>query len=212
MPKSNGAVVEVNRLPKDEKEILRVVPIKTGIVSLRLEGMTPLVVHKFSEKARRELSRTESKVGKKKGLRKPEEESEACRYLMKVGGKTVDGFPAAAFKKAMVSACTYLDGITKVAARGGFQVNPGQDLIPLTLKQAHRMREDIVRIGMGSPEVRWRPEYFPWSVSIDVHYVESFLSASDVFNLLNWAGQCIGVGEGRPEKGGDWGMFRVALD
>ena len=71
------------------------------------------------------------------------------------------------------------------------------------------MREDITRIAIDTPNIVWRPSSWPWGCEIQVHFIESFLSASDIYNLLNWAGRVSGIGENRPQKGGDWGMYRV---
>lgn len=200
-----------NRLPADRREALKIVPIEVGVARFRLVGLTPLVVQPLSQKARNTLSRTEPKIGKKRELRKPEEEFQACRRFILVNGKKVDAVPGVWAKKAMVSACTYLDGVTKVAARGGFHSNPGHDLIPLIIEKPPVMREDRVTIAMGTPDIRWRAEYFPWALDVEIHYVTSFLSGSDIFNLLSWAGRVSGFGENRPQKGGDWGMFKVEL-
>lgn len=208
---TKAAVETKNRLPVDRVESLKVISIEIGMAKFRLVGLTPLVVQPLSQKARNILSRTEPKLGKKKDLRKPEEEFQACRRFILLNGKKVDAVPGVWAKKSMVSACTYLAGLTKVAARGGFQTNPGEDLIPLILDGPPRMREDRVTIAMGTPDIRWRPEYFPWALDIEVHYVTSFLSGSDIYNLLSWAGRVCGFGENRPQKGGDWGMFKVEL-
>jgi len=197
----------VNRLPK--QETIRVVPVNISIARFEVVGETPLVMHAMSEKARKILSRTEgSKIVKKRECRIPDDESNACRRFVTVKGKKVDALPPVGFKKGMVHAAGYLEGLTKVAARGGFHVCPGMDLIPI-IGPAPTMREDITRIGIDTPDVRWRPAYFPWSCEIEVHYIESFLSGSDIFNLLNWSGRVSGLGENRPQKGGDWGMYRV---
>lgn len=210
--KNGSAVAPKNRLPKEATEQLRVLPLEIAVAKFHIVGITPLVVHAMSEKARKILSRIDiSKVGRKKEARVPEQEMEACRRFVMVGKDKRDAIPPVAFKKAMVSACTYLDGMTKVAARGAFQVNPGEDLIPLILEAPPKMREDICRIGIDTPDVRWRPEYSPWSCDITVRYVKSFLNGSDIYNLLNWAGEVNGIGENRPQKGGDWGMFKVEL-
>lgn len=206
--KNGKATMEpVNRLPK--QETLKVVPLSVAVARFHVIGETPLVMHAMSEKARKILSRTEgSKIGKKKEARVPQDEFNACRRFVIVKGKKVDALPPVGFKKGMVHAATYLDGMTKVAARGAFHVCPGVDLIPI-IGPEPTLREDITRIGMDTPDVRWRPQYLDWSCEIEVHYIESFLSGSDIFNLLNWAGKVSGLGENRPQKGGDWGMYRV---
>ena len=208
---NNGTKTKpTNRLPAEKQEMIHVVPVTVAVAKFRVIGETPLVLQAMSQKARLELGHTTEKVGKtKKSVRVPQDDFNACRRFVDVKGKKVDAFDPAGFKKGMVHAATYLDGMTKVAARGGFHVCPGVDLIPLTLESEPTLREDVVRPPMQAPQIRWRPQYTPWGCNIEVHYIESFLSGSDIFNLLNWAGRVSGMGENRPQKGGNWGMYRV---
>jgi len=71
------------------------------------------------------------------------------------------------------------------------------------------MREDMVRIAMGTADIRYRGEFKQWKVRLLVRYNASVLSPAQIYNLFNLAGFGVGVGEGRPEKNGSWGMFHV---
>lgn len=74
------------------------------------------------------------------------------------------------------------------------------------------MREDMVRVGMGTADLRYRPEFSEWRTKILVRYNTNVLSEAQILNLLNVAGFAVGVGEWRPEKDGQYGMFHVATD
>jgi hypothetical protein len=78
-----------------------------------------------------------------------------------------------------------------------------------TLVEPHR-REDMVRIGMGTADIRYRGEFDPWSVNVPIIYNAGVLSAEQIMHLFRIAGFAIGVGEWRPQKDGSYGMFRVA--
>ena len=97
--------------------------------------------------------------------------------------------------------------MTKVAARGMFHVNLGQDLVKIN--GTPEPREDMVRIQMTT-DIRYRGEFREWSVDLDVQYNAAAVSPEQVVNLFNVAGFAVGVGEWRPEKNGSFGMFHVA--
>ena len=73
-----------------------------------------------------------------------------------------------------------------------------------------RKREDMVRIGMGTADIRYRGEFWPWWVTIEVKHNANLLSAEQIVNLFNTSGFGVGVGEWRPERDGQFGRFHVA--
>jgi hypothetical protein len=71
-----------------------------------------------------------------------------------------------------------------------------------------QMREDMVRIGMGTADIRYRAEYRDWSALLRVEYVPSVIDIESVVALVD-AGGTNGVGEWRPEKSGSYGAYEV---
>ena len=72
-------------------------------------GTNRLVMHKFSEKARKEIEDKQQKKGtslKAKGKRDPQAEYEACIHYCDDG---TPGFPGGGFKKSLVRAAQGLD-------------------------------------------------------------------------------------------------------
>ena len=72
------------------------------------------------------------------------------------------------------------------------------------------MREDMVRIGMGTADIRYRGEFKNWSTILTIRYNERAMSLEQIINLFNIGGFSCGVGEWRPSKDGSYGMFHVA--
>ncbi|NQS97851.1 MAG: hypothetical protein HQ591_05310 [candidate division Zixibacteria bacterium] len=116
------------------------------------------------------------------------------------------GFPAIAFKSAAVDACSHIDGVTKVLARGAFHING--KLLKIEADEP-TMREDMVRIAMGTADLRFLGEFKKWKVLIPIRYNASVLSPDQIVNLFNTAGFAVGVGEMRPARNGSYGMFHV---
>jgi hypothetical protein len=72
------------------------------------------------------------------------------------------------------------------------------------------MRQDTVRIGMGTADIRFRPEFPAWSAVLKVRLNRRSMTLEQLVHLINQAGFSVGVGEWRPEKDGSYGMFHVA--
>lgn len=174
--------------------------------TIKLVGDSPLIVHAWSVKAKREILDKQMKKAKSaKEAKDPDALFEEALYRMP-GQHDVYGFPAVAFKSAAVDACSMVSDMTKVGARGAFHIQG--DMIELKYTAVNK-REDMVRIAMGTADVRIRPEFSNWSVEFEVRYNSGVISLSQLANLFNVAGFSIGVGEWRPQKDGSFGMFHV---
>lgn len=191
------------------------------LMEVTIVGDSPLIVHAWSEKSKREMLDKQLKKAKgAKEAKDPKADFAASLYRLADGGF---GFPSVGFKSAAVTACTSVAGITKIAARQAFHIL-GEDV---DVKGAFdgtsarhnlvrieggepTMREDMVRVGMGTADLRYRGEFADWHAKVLVRYNANVLSESQILNILNVAGFAVGVGEWRPERDGMAGMFHVA--
>lgn len=182
-------------------------PLNIRTVDLVLIGDSPLICHRWSEKAKKAmLDKQMKKAAPKKEAKSPENDYLESLYPLPNGDGF--GFPAVAFKSAAVAACTAVEGITKVAARQAFHVVGEM----VRIFGDPTSREDPVRVGMGTADIRYRGEFKAWHVLLTVRYNANVLSAEQIVNLFNTAGFGIGVGEWRSEKDGSFGLFHVATD
>lgn len=196
---------------KQQANTIEVPNFARGRAQLTLEGDSMLVCHKWSEKSKRMMLDKQTK--KAKGGREakdPEREFLDTLYYHSDGWY---GFPVIAFKSAAVGACRYVDGLPMTVARGAFHINgpvgdDDQELARIEGSEP-QMREDMVRVGMGTADIRYRGYFDPWRVTLDLVYNPSALSLEQIVNLFNIAGFGVGVGEYRPEKNGQWGRFHV---
>jgi hypothetical protein len=173
-------------------------------------GDSPLICHAWSEKAKKEMLDKQMKKAKAgKDAKDPEQDFLQSLYPLPGGGY---GFPVIAFKNAAVTACTSVAGITKVAARQAFRVGgtlAGAELVKIEGPEPE-MREDMVRVGMGTADIRYRGQFTSWWATVRVIFNANVLSAEQIVNLFNTAGFGVGVGEWRMEKDGQFGCFHVA--
>lgn len=174
---------------------------------ITLVGDSSLIVHNWDEKSKRMMLDKQMKKAKSgKQAKNPQDDYEATMYRLPDGGH---GFPARGFKASAVNACRQIDGIAMTEARGAFQVVG--DLVRLKCSDPV-MREDMVRIGMGTSDIRYRAEYETWEADITIRYNADFMSKEQIVNLFNTAGFCSGIGEWRPSSpkcAGSFGMFHV---
>jgi hypothetical protein len=184
---------------------------KIGTETLRvpLIGTTPLIVHRFSEKAKRQM--LDNMQGRKspKVAKNPEAEYEAAFYRLADGGY---GFPALAFKAATVGGARFYSGVTMTALKQFMFIHGevGDDGRALTrIEGEPMMREDVVTVGRNGSDLRYRPQFSTWSATLTVRYVTSALTQGSVLSLIDAGGMGVGVGEWRPEKDGDFGTYQV---
>ncbi len=68
-----------------------------------------------------------------------------------------------------------------------------------------------MRNRTGVADLRYRAEFKQWTCEIIIRFNADAITLPQIVNLLNVAGFCAGVGDGRPEKSGmSYGMFHVA--
>jgi hypothetical protein len=74
------------------------------------------------------------------------------------------------------------------------------------------MREDVVRVGRGGSDLRYRPEFWPWSATLEVIYFSNAITRETVLSAIDAGGLAIGVGDWRPERTGTFGTYRIDPD
>jgi hypothetical protein len=186
--------------------IVESIPINIRVVELTLVGDTPLIVHRWSEKAKKEMLDKQMKKAKlSKEAKDPMKEYLDCLYYYDRENNKY-GFPSIAFKLAAVSAGgRFSDGLKMTELRGAFFVE--NEFVEI--EGTPTMREDMVRIGMGTADIRYRPEFKQWKTKLRIRYNANSISLEQLVSLFNLAGFGVGVGEWRPEKDGQFGMFHV---
>ena len=209
---------------KTSKTVQVVIPeIQIKIASIRIEGSSPLIVHKFSEKARKEIldkCMQKAKAGKEpknpvmefmQSLHwltpMPEEYTEAAFEAALAAGARF-GFPATGVKQSAVSAA-YRAGLTKdkVSVYGAFHIVSGE---LVEIQGIPRIREDYAVINNGAPEIRYRAEFPEWEMYFDIKYNAAVFSLEQIVTFFNFGGFAVGVGDWRIEKGGVFGAYKVA--
>lgn len=206
---------------KENKEVF-IPAINIQTATIKIVGDSPLIMHKWSEKAKKEILDKQMKKAKTKGHDakdpvadfinsmywlegEPEEKTEEG-FAKAIQNGARFGFPSVAFKASAVSA-GYRCGVTKdkVSMNAAFHID-GEFV---EIHGTPEMREDMVKIAMGTADIRYRGEFKNWYAVFPVKYNASAISLEQLVNLFNLGGFACGVGEWRAEKGGTFGMFHV---
>ena len=214
-------------------EIIEIKPIQMNTVEVTIQGDTPLIMHAWSEKAKRMMLETQQgkAKGKKKEFKNPvddfiqsmywltekpdtdglsEEECEqAFDKAIKNGAKF--GFPITAFKQAAISAA-YRMGWSKdkMSLRGVFFIETDYGDMVEIKSDVPQMREDMVKVGMGAADIRYRGQFNNWSTTFRLKYnINGQYSLENILNIINAGGVFCGVGEWRPEKDGQFGTYHI---
>ena len=212
---------------KATAEVIEIRPIQIKTFTVHIVGDTPLIMHAWSEKAKREMLEKQMKVTKTKSrdAKNPVEDFIRSMYWLSPMPKEMTmesfeeaiangarfGFPITAFKQAAISAAYRMGWAKdKMSMRGAFFIDGDENQMLEIKSDAPIMREDMVKVGIGTADIRYRGEFRNWSADLNISFNENGqYSPEQIVNTINAGGYVCGVGEWRPERDGQYGMFHV---
>ena len=220
---------------KKESTTVNLPVLKLNRFTLKIVGDSPLISHAWSQKAKLMiLNKQQKKATNGKEVRRPMvdfaeslywltpkpdldglTDEQAADVLAKIIPQSKFGFPTIGFKAAALdggfqqgalAAKAGTAALAKTTARGAFQTI-GEFAV---IEGTPTPREDMVRIGMGTADIRYRGEFKTWATTLDIDYNPRSISIEQIVNLMNMGGFSNGIGEWRPSKDGSFGTFHVA--
>ena len=216
--------------------------METVTAKIRIVGDSPLIVHAWSEKAKREMLDTQT--GKNKTKKKPcklpfDDFARALYWITPMPTETIKdpcngeqrevvteelfdkavkegakfGFPANSFKMAGNSAAYRMNWVkNQMSLRGAYFISSEYGELAEIKGDVPMLREDTVRVGMGSSDLRYRPIFENWHCDLNLTIDKGYgLTLDDIVNVINAGGTGVGIGEWRPEKDGIFGRYHVEL-
>ena len=208
-------------------EVIEIRPIEIKKVTVRVVGDTPLIMHAWSEKAKRMMLEAQMGIakGKKKEVKNPADDFIRSMYWLTpmpedgtmesfeeaIANGARFGFPVTAFKQAAISAAYRMGWAKdKMSMRGAFYIDSDENGMIEIHADTPEMREDMVKVGMGTADIRYRGEFKNWYADLTISYnANGQYSLENIVNIINAGGYVCGVGEWRPERDGQYGMFHV---
>jgi hypothetical protein len=219
-------------------QAIEIKPINIQHVDVTIKGVSPLIVHNWSFKAKREMLEKQrgKKVNAKHEIKIPVNDFMDSLYwlteqpehgkddegALDVWEKAVSsdarfGFPVTGIKQAIITGAyragldvkqTELRGLMFIAGRGNASTTDVAEIVgPIA-----SMREDMVRVGgmSKSADIRYRAEFTEWEIPLRLSYhADGKYTIEQILNMIGYGGMYCGIGEWRPEKDGQFGMFEL---
>lgn len=209
-------------------QLISIPEIKIKQANITIIGDSPLLINKFSEKAKREILEKQMKKAKKAKEAKlpfadfiqslhwitpmPEIEGKTEDELKEIFEKEIEngatfGFPTVGIKQSAISAA-YRGGLAKnkVSLQGAFHIKG--ELAEIVGELV--MREDYVKIPMAGADIVYRGEFKEgWKSTFTVTYDEGVISLEQIIQMINLGGFSVGIGDWRVEK--RWKFWYVSL-
>lgn len=211
-------------------------PLQRKTIVVKLMGDSPLIVHAWSIKAKREiLGKQQKKASAGKQVRVPLREYAESLYLLGKDGILIGddemesitesitetttyeevqemlskykyGFPCSALKACMIDTAFQQGLVAKKTTLKGAIQVQGEYMI---IEGIPSVREDMVKIGGISKvsDLRYRAEFRQWSATVVIQYLANSVSASQIMSFLEYGGFCDGLGEWRASRDGSFGHF-----
>jgi len=181
-----------------------IVQLELAQIEIPIFGVSPLIMHAWSRKAKEEMLAKQMKKAKiTKAAKDPDQDVEDALYRDPEG---LPCFPSVAFKASAIGASKAMD-LVKTNLRQAFHIDG--EMVPI-FSPGYIPRQDMVRVGMGVADIRFRPEFRAWGTILPVTINTRLLSVEQLVALFDAGGFGIGVGEWRPEKDGQFGRYKVA--
>ena len=154
-----------------------------------------------------------------------------------IGNNARFGFPLTGIKQASISSAFRLKwSKDKASLRGIFFIEPEMNgyysgdlevsedeksihiipnvFHPEPMVEIHyerlTMRRDMVRVGMGSADIRYRGQFDNWYADLTISFNENGqYNLDQIMTMINAGGYTCGLGEWRPEKDGQYGQYHI---
>lgn len=175
-----------------------------SIVSVKIEGLTPLIVNRFHEEAAAEASSSMRSARKER----PSPEDDALERLYQNGNGTY--LPAENIRQSVIEAAKRF----KIGRRAATtDVAAGIFIMPFELPLKGDWHVDsraVVIPATGGRILRHRPMFDEWSISFEMQ-IDGDVGVDEkmVREILTSAGKLVGIGDFRPARKGPYGRFNV---
>lgn len=226
---------------KSEVKALEIMSIELVEVPITIVGTTPLIVHAWSEKVKREMLEKQMGVAKarKHAIKvptndfinslnwltpKPEDgadDEEAMKNFKEAVKKgAAFGFHIGGIKQSFITGASRSGMDVKMTElRGSFFLkgagkHSNSDYAEIITTEAPHIREDMVMVGgmSKSADLRYRGQFDEWEIPLIMQYNKNGkYSLEQLLNLVNAGGFATGIGEWRPEKDGQYGMYQLKV-
>lgn len=210
------------------------------VMEFTIRGTTPLILHAWDEKAKRMmLEKQTGKAAKTKHevkipyndfinslywlTEKPEDgafdEEAKENFEQAIANGAKFGFPIGGIKQAIITGAGRGGMDVKMTElRGSMFLEGNTDASTFDYAEiigpAPLMREDMVRVGGQNKvaDIRYRGEFRDWEIPLKMRINKNGkYTVEQLLNCVVLGGFVTGIGEWRPERDGQYGMFELVV-
>lgn len=212
---------------KDPNEPVKMTVVCIKEIKVRIRGTADLVTDRMPEEIAAFIQAGQAGLNPPKlKPRSPEQMFRDSVHLLsgekwptKPGGEAPRcGYPANAFKKAMIQAANDC-GMAMTVARRAWRIRPDDGDLVEIFCDSILMKTDVAKKHQGSKSlvaVVTRAAFHNWYIDLTIAYNASIVSDDQTVTILNSAGFGVGVGSMRPSgannSSGVMGTWELATD
>lgn len=220
LPSTRGTIETTNGNGSSHATV-QISPPNIRQATFKIIGTAPLVIHRFSAKAKNMMldKMKEGSTARKGKKREPMDVDATYNQARYIAADGWDGFNVASIRCGLISACRLVGFKMTLAKLSVFVEADGRDATEpefglIRIYGTPRKTEMVARVETGQAYVTIRPSYDEWYANIRIRFDADQFTLQDVSNLLSRVGEQVGIGEGRPDSknsaGMGWGTFRIA--
>lgn len=186
------------------------------VVTVRIEGVSSLLQHKFGDVAMEDGKKPTRSILVQES--DPRQEAERAAYRDKEG---YCYFPGAAVARMLREAggshktkgsrksAKFLVPAAVLVTEDAINILNGDGKKPAKTKEFEVDGRPVTIPATKGRIMRYRPRWDKWAAEFHLEVDEAVLPAKFIHQLMEEGGKRIGIGDYRPEKGGPFGRFRV---
>ena len=187
-------------------ETLTISRLNQQMMEISVVGTAPYMQLRFPIKGIQKLKETHmlgsaARKGQKRDPRDFDADYEGAFYVSEEGWH---GVPTTQIRAACIRACALVNFKMTIAKMcinilpDGYDKFDGTPLIRLQEITPPIRTEWPVPNANGKIDIRVRPQWRQWGLTFTVQFDADQFTSQDILNLINRAGQQVGIGEGRP--------------
>lgn len=200
------------RKPKEQESPFELLEMRIGHLTMNFFGASPLIMHRQSQKDKQGIllpPAEKNRAARAATLKHdPISEFRGSVYLNRDNKTpTLLHFPTNAFGAAIADIALDIPGATKTRIERLTGI-ASVDVFVYGIPQVFIRPVRLSGINKA-PDIRTRAILPEWCCSVTVRYSASHFKEGEIVQLANAAGMFRGIGDWRPEKGGDYGTWKL---
>lgn len=171
-------------------------------IDVTIEGITPLLMHRFAQDGADDPGR------KRTGVPDWKLEADKAKYTDEKGQLYQ---PSEHLERAMAIAASQFKVQGKRGATYSKLVGSTIEVHPFTIPHKHQQFEVDARpvVVQRARIIRYRPRLDTWGLDFELRLLDDQLPLDVIKQVLDHAGIYVGIGDYRPDKKGKYGKFMV---